>query len=209
MGSLGLTWRPLLGATFLFVGLVAHQTQAFASPQAEALHLKACATCHGLDGNAMVDGVPSLAGQPAVFIETQLVYIREGLRDVPAMREVSKALTDAEMTALGRWYATLPAKAQPSRLNSAKFSRGQTLAKQALCGTCHMPSYQGQQQVPRLSSQREDYLQLTLRLMRDGQAYGRDTIMTTALEGLDHQALDDLAHYFANRDQPGKSPVLK
>jgi cytochrome c553 len=72
-----------------------------------------------------------------------------------------------------------------------------------------MPSYQGQQQVPRLSSQREDYLQLTLRLMRDGQAYGRDTIMTTALEGLDHQALDDLAHYFANRDQPGKSPVLK
>jgi cytochrome c553 len=36
--------------------------------------------------------------------------------------------------------------------------------------------------------------------MRDGQAAGRDTIMTTALEGLDNQALDDLAHYFANRD---------
>lgn len=204
MAKTRLAWHSVWGATCLFLFQAATTQTSVASPLAQALHQKACAACHGVDGHSQIDGVPSLAGQPAVFIETQLVYIREGLRDVPAMKEVSKGLSDAEMTQLGRWYATLPAKAQSgrqgNRINAAAFARGQVLAKQALCGTCHMPNYQGQQQVPRLSSQREDYLQVTLRLMRDGQAAGRDTIMTTALEGLDNQALDDLAHYFANRD---------
>ncbi|MEY4014557.1 MAG: hypothetical protein RLZZ290_1421 [Pseudomonadota bacterium] len=209
MAKAVLAWHAPLGATLFFLAFAMNAPSIGAAPLAQVIHQKACAACHGLDANAPVDGVPSLAGQPAVFIETQLVYIREGLRDVPAMREVAKGLSDSEMTQLGRWYATLPAKTQSSRFNAAAFTRGQVLAKQALCGTCHMPNYQGQQQVPRLSSQREDYLQVTLRLMRDGKAAGRDTIMTTALEGLDNQALDDLAHYFANRDQPGNSPVLK
>jgi cytochrome c553 len=63
-----------------------------------------------------------------------------------------------------------------------------------------MPQYQGQQQVPRLSGQREEYLQATMTLMRSGKAAGRDTIMTTALDGLNAQDLNDLAHYFAQRD---------
>ena len=46
----------------------------------------ACTACHGPDGNSQIPAIPSLAGQPRVFIENQLVLIREGLRDVPAMK---------------------------------------------------------------------------------------------------------------------------
>jgi len=176
------------------------QGHAAAPRAALSLHQQACAACHGMDGNAPLEGVPSLAGQPAVFIETQLVYIREGLREVPSMQGVVQSLTDSEITLLSRWYAAQPTRSQKAPRDAAAFARGQTLAQKALCGTCHMPQYQGQQQVPRLSGQREEYLQATMTLMRSGKAAGRDTIMTTALDGLNAQDLNDLAHYFAQRD---------
>jgi cytochrome c553 len=45
--------------------------------------LAVCAACHGPDGNSVMDGVPSLAGQPKVFLENNLILIREGIRNVP------------------------------------------------------------------------------------------------------------------------------
>ena len=42
--------------------------------------LQLCAACHGADGNSTTVGVPSIAGQPKLFIETQLVLIREEIR---------------------------------------------------------------------------------------------------------------------------------
>jgi cytochrome c553 len=72
------------------------------------------------------------------------------------------------------------------------------MAKQALCGTCHLPTYLGQSQVPRLAGQREDYMQQTMVLMRDGKAVGRDSIMSSTLRGMSDEQLRDLAHYFSN-----------
>ena len=39
-----------------------------------------CAACHGADGNSSIAANPSLAGQPAQFIATQLLMFREGNR---------------------------------------------------------------------------------------------------------------------------------
>ena len=161
-----------------------------------------CAACHGTQGVSMIPSIPSLAGQPKVFIENQLVMIREGLREVPAMTGMLDKLSDADLTALARWYAdqTLePAATQASATppQSARIAAGATMAKQALCGTCHLPTYLGQSQVPRLAGQREDYLQQTMVLMRDGKAIGRDSIMSSTLRGMNDEQLRDLAHYFS------------
>jgi cytochrome c553 len=75
---------------------------------------------------------------------------------------------------------------------------GATLAKQALCGTCHLPTYLGQSQVPRLAGQREDYLRQTMVLMRDGKAIGRDSIMSSTLRGMSDDQLRDLSYFFAS-----------
>lgn len=196
-----LGWLHFTGAILFLNSTLFAAAQESPFQSAKERHTQYCASCHGVDGNSSQSGIPSLAAQPVVFLETQLVYIREGLREVPSMREVSKTLSDAEITRLSQWYANQPVRPRAGPINTLSFERGQALAKKALCGTCHMPNYQGQQQVPRLTGQREDYLQTTLRLMRDGKAIGRDTIMTSALEGLDNQALDDLAHYFAKRNK--------
>ena len=53
--------------------------------------------CHGPQGNSQIPRIPSLAGQPRLFMENQLVLIREGLRDVPAMKGLLDGVTDAEI----------------------------------------------------------------------------------------------------------------
>lgn len=163
----------------------------------EAL-LAACAACHGSAGNATVPQFPSLAGQPKVFIENQLVLIREGLRDIPVMKDVMKGLGDEQIIALAVHYAAQ--RPQPLALTPepAKLSQGAAISRQRLCGTCHLANYAGQQQVPRLAGQNEPYLLHSMQQFRDHPGPGRDTIMAATLRGLGDGELASLAHYLAS-----------
>lgn len=171
------------------------QAQALAGAPASA---EACTACHGQAGNSLTPEIPSIAGQPKVFIETQLVLIREGLRDVPSMKAVMGPLTDEQIIALARHFSAQAALPPPGPVVAAKVRAGAELSKRALCGTCHLPTYVGQNQVPRLASQHEAYLALTMRMFRDQPAPGRDTVMSGALAGMKDADLDHLAHYFAH-----------
>ena len=53
----------------------------------------------------MRPGIPSIAGQPRLFIENQLVLIREGMRPSPEMLPFVKDLKDAEIVALAKHFA--------------------------------------------------------------------------------------------------------
>lgn len=162
--------------------------------------LAACAGCHGANGNAQVEQFPSIAGQPRIFIENQLVLIREGLREVPAMQSVMKGMDDATIGALATHFAALPATSRaPGNPDARRIARGEAISQQRRCGTCHLADYAGQQQVPRLSGQSEAYLTQSLREFRDRPGPGRDTIMASTLLGLSDQELADLAHYLATR----------
>ena len=170
------------------------QPAASAAPPIAA----ACMACHGPQGNSTTPGMPSIAGQPRVFIENQLVLIREGLRDVPAMKAVMGNLNDEEIVALARYFSA-QAVPQPGPVQAARFAAGAAVSQRALCGTCHLPSYAGQNQVPRLAGQDETYLALTMKMYRDKPAPGRDTAMSAALYGLSDGDLESLAHYLARQ----------
>ncbi len=59
--------------------------------------LQLCAACHGEDGNSANPQVPSIAGQPKLFLETQLVLFREELRKSDQMAPVVRGLKDPEI----------------------------------------------------------------------------------------------------------------
>ena len=42
------------------------------------------------------------------------------------------------------------------------------------CGICHLPTFVGRDQMPRLAGQREDYMLYTMRAMKANQVVGRD-----------------------------------
>jgi cytochrome c553 len=77
--------------------------------------------------------------------------------------------------------------------------RGAGLAAARRCGSCHLPSLTGQDQMPRLAKQRVDYLIHSLTDIRDGKRSGGDTLMSGAVAGLSDSDLAALAHYSASR----------
>lgn len=185
--------RRLLLALALGLGPGAVVAQALAL----APRLAACGACHGVDGNSAVPNMPSLAGQPIVFLENQMVLIREGIRDIAAMKGLLEGVSDTEISALSRHYAAQPLKPPPQARDAALFARGQTVAEQNRCGSCHLPSYAGREQMPRLAAQREDFLLQSMRDFANNRATGRDTLMAASLHGLSDADLVALAHYLS------------
>ena len=175
----------------------APQPAATAAPASPTAKLALCGACHGANGNSALALSPSLAGQPKVFLENTLILIREGLRQIAPMQGLLNGVSDAEIVALADHYSRQPAVAQETPRDDAAFRRGEAIASRALCGTCHLPSYAGQQQMPRLAAQREDYLVHSMREFRDNKAQGRDTMMNGVLRGFSDRDIADMAHYFA------------
>jgi cytochrome c553 len=190
--------RALAAAALLFcMGSTTAQPQTSVQPNPGQLAL--CAACHGAQGNSQIPSIPSLAGQPKTFIENQLVLIREGIRAVPQMKGLLDKITDEEFVSLANYFAAQkPAKATTSAVDNATYLRGQETAKKMLCGTCHLPNYVGQNQIPRLAGQHEEFLVLSIKQFRDGNSPGRDTNMTASVQGVKDADIADLAHYLAH-----------
>jgi cytochrome c553 len=198
LGGTTQTSRALAAAALLFcMGTTTAQAQTSVQPNPGQLAL--CAACHGAQGNSQIPSIPSLAGQPKTFIENQLVLIREGIREVPQMKGLLDKITDEEFVSLANYFAAQkPAKATTSAVDNATYLRGQETAKKMLCGTCHLPNYVGQNQIPRLAGQHEEFLVLSIKQFRDGNSPGRDTNMTASVQGVKDADIADLAHYLAH-----------
>lgn len=172
---------------------------AQAQPAALAEKLQLCGACHGEDGNSRLEKIPSLAGQPAFFILNQLFLMREGVRKVEAMTGVVKDLKDDDLNALAEHYSKLPAKPSDEPVDPALAKRGAELASAKLCASCHLPTFAGQNQIPRAAKQRIDYLVYALKAYRDGTRPSADTLMSSAVAGLSDADIAALAHYVASR----------
>jgi cytochrome c553 len=75
--------------------------------------------------------------------------------------------------------------------------RAQALIAQHRCNFCHNPDYSGEQNVPRLASQREDYLVKALREYKDNTRRGYDASMADVLYLISDEQILDLAYFFA------------
>jgi cytochrome c553 len=74
-------------------------------------------------------------------------------------------------------------------------SRGRALVLQNHCNFCHRADFSGQQNVPRLADQREDYLLKALRDYKSGARPGYDATMAEVLQPVDDAQFADLAYY--------------
>jgi len=160
-----------------------------------------CAACHGANGRSDMPGVPVLAGQPSLYVITQLFLFREGRRNNDAMIALAKPMKDADLRGYSDYIGTLaavPAPPPAAPPDAARMSKGQALAQQHKCTFCHGADLAGGQQVPRIGGQKEDYVRATLRGFKSGDRPGYTRAMTEALSQVPEQDLDLLAYYVAN-----------
>ena len=187
----------VLAAVFVCAGQF-YAGNALGQSGALAEKIQLCGACHGEDGNAKMEKIPSLAGQPAFYILNQLFLMREGVRKVEAMAPIVKDLKDDDLTNLSQHFAALAPKRSDEAVDAALAKKGAEIATQRRCSSCHLPSLAGQEQMPRLARQRIDYVIDTLKSYRDSPRPGADTAMSAAIAGATDADITALAHYAAS-----------
>ncbi len=162
--------------------------------------VETCATCHGKNGVSTTEGIPSLAAQPDIFIQYQLVFIRDGGRKVEAMQEVAKKLTDDNIRDLGAYYSALPPPPALASAGAVDEKAVTALIQPRHCDSCHKPDFSGQGETARLAGQRPEYLVKALSDFRAGVRRGRGmgTMMEVSVT-LHDQDIQMIAAYMAGK----------
>jgi cytochrome c553 len=167
-----------------------------------------CATCHGPKGRSDLAHMPVLAGQPSLYVATQLFLFREGRRSNSDMTAVAKTLTDGDLRGFSDFVGTLPPLPAPPRdtaPDAALMRKGEALAQQHKCFFCHGADLSGGQQVARIAGQGESYLKTSLQGFRSGTRPGYTQAMTAAVGQIPPEDLDTLAYYVSRfSGPPGK-----
>src|ERR1700752_4612459 len=157
-----------------------------------------CFACHGEHGQSEMENTPSLGGQQAPYALIQLFMFREKLRVFEPMNEMAKPLTDDDLRLFSDFIAKMPKPAPPTEAGEpARMQRGQALAKQHRCDTCHNPDLSGKENVPRIANQREDYLAKTLGEYKDNSRHGYDASMADVMGPVTPAQIAFLAFFIA------------
>ena len=157
-----------------------------------------CQACHGEKGQSETENTPSLGGQQAPYALIQLFMFREKLRVFEPMNDMAKALTDDDLRTFSDFIAQMPKPAPPADAgDAARMAKGQALAKQYLCNTCHNADFSGKENVPRIANQREDYLAKTLGEYKDNSRHGYDGSMADVMAPITPAQIADLAYFIA------------
>src|SRR4051812_24360076 len=159
-----------------------------------------CVGCHGENGISQMENIPSLAAQPDLFIQWQLVFFRSGTRKNEQMQPVVEQLNNEDIRNLGAYFASLqpPKNAKPDD-DPGLSKKGAQAAAGRRCASCHTDSYAGTKAVARVAGQREDYLVKALQDYKSGvRSGGAMAAMAEVAYPLSEEEIEALAHYLAH-----------
>jgi cytochrome c553 len=161
-----------------------------------------CVACHGPAGNSTNPVMPSLAGQPAQFISTELFQFREGNRKDPQMTPMAASLSNADMNDLAAYFSAQKPEPTTHKTDPANAAAAPKLAQQFNCVQCHGPALLGLQHIPRLAGQQYEYLKAQLRGFKAQTRADLDGNMTSAAQALTEKDIDVLVDYIAGLGAP-------
>ena len=209
-------WRfAFIAATAIASAAVHGQERAAAAPpdlaKAQQIVSQICAACHGADGNSTASINPNLAGQGADYITLQLAHFKAGVRVNATMQAMSATLSDADMRALGAYYAQQKPKGlaakDPTLVKTAQqlWRGGDAAAGVPACSSCHSPTGVGiPKNYPRLAGQYADYTYAQLKAFKAGErgadAAGKDVngrVMTAIASKMTDEQMKAIADYAA------------
>lgn len=150
-----------------------------------------------MDGNSADARYPSLARQPPLYLFYQLLQFREGRRSDALMSPFAAGLSDADMKDIAAFYEQQAARPGPVAADEPQVRAGSAVASRFHCGSCHQPSYAGQNHIPRIAGQHYAYLVKELRGFRDGTRPDIDGTMASAAQTLSEADIAAVASYLA------------
>ena len=147
-----------------------------------------CRTCHGIEGAAKMPAAPSIGGEPASFLASQLTAFRSGTRQNEMMSVVAAALSDQQIADLAAWYS--------SQTAVATLTADPSGAPES-CVSCHGVDGMGMDDdTPDLAGENSIYLLSQLKAFRQGSRPSE--IMQPIAESLDDDQMRAAADWYAS-----------
>ena len=180
----------------------------------------ACAACHGLDGNAMQQNAPRIAGMPERYIAQQLHQFKAGERTsgmAAVMAPFASMLNAQDMRDVGAWYASQKTGAGiaddtviasgPSQgmkfyqVGEKLYRAGDAVRGVPACMACHGPSGAGNPgpAYPSVHGQDSAYVVRRLEEYRTGSTTAKDAahfkLMASVAKPLTDEEIQSLGSY--------------
>jgi len=190
--------KRALGA--LFLALFSSAALGAGDAQAGAAKAKPCAECHGEGGRSTDPKVPSLAGQPPLYIEYQLIQYHDERRKDARMSPFAEKLSNADMKDLAAYFSTQQPAKPAFTPDPAKVAAGKAITAALHCNSCHRPDFKGQNHIARLTGQHYEYLVKELRGFKNGTRPDIDGMMASSAQPLTDDDIVNVAHYLASLD---------
>jgi cytochrome c553 len=173
----------------------------------------ACASCHGVDGIGVEDGVPNLAGQRTVYLYRVLQGYQDRTRRSDPMNHAVGFLNEEALLAVATYYASLPpARPEPPAESEAGADLGggdpfaglrDDLKK---CARCHGEDGNASASgMPNLTAQSAEYFVHSMLAYTDGSRNHR--MMGNLAKGLDEATLQRMGVYYAVQE-PAKTTTV-
>ena len=174
-----------------------------AAPNPPAVVKARCSVCHGDAGETAGEDFPRLSGQHETYLAKQLRDFQAGTRTGLMVRQ-ARGLSEAEITAIARYYAAQPVPA-PTAAPSDKLAAGRSIylnGKPASsvppCMACHGEAAHGTPQLPRLATQHADYLERQLKDFTLRKRTNDNAVMHEVAENLTPAEMRAVAEYLAS-----------
>lgn len=174
---------------------------------AKAIVEKVCVTCHGEDGNSIVDLFPKIAGLQEEYIVKQLRDFQTGRRKSDIMMPVVASLKPEDYAPLAAWFSAQKRKPgvegdrKVATLGKLIYFDGNEETGVPACVGCHQPQGTGHQIYPRIGGQHSPYLKQQLKNFASGdRSNDVNRFMRVIAKRLSDDEIDAIATYLVGLD---------
>lgn len=185
--------KAFIAVIFLILPALAH-----ADARRGAQYTASCAHCHGLEGNSSADQYPNIASQQKEYIFRQLKSFKEGTRTDPMMSSMVGVLDEQAMRDVADFFNDKDSVKQKTVPDAAKVALGKQVAKERACAACHLPTFKGQNEFPKLTRQKLPYLIKQMTAFRDGTRTNDGGVMAASMKDLNDEQIEALAHFLSS-----------
>ncbi len=162
---------------------------------------KACAGCHGYNGNSPNPYMPNLAGQPAKYLVKAIKDYRDGKRKEELMQSAVRHLNDNDIPNLAAYYTkqhpeTLTTKDKSTDGKFNPIADGKKIA--TTCNSCHgKDGNSNKKGIPSLTGLHSKYLISAIEAYQNGSR--QHATMKKLVAHLNDTDIEKIAYYYATR----------
>ena len=156
-----------------------------------------CVACHGPE-KTLNNETPILSGQTWRYLYLQMKDFKEGRRTNQIMNPLMKNMSKQDMYNLAAYYSESKYKSENEKGDETLINKGKKIADDALCTMCHLGSFKGQNEVPRVAGQNYSYIVKQLVAFKNKERTNDAGTMTAYMSDVTKDQMEAVASYVAN-----------